>query len=140
MGLPPNHSILYMPLLKEPYAYCATSTGEVDSMLQKLLIGISNSLKLPPLCNWNSPTDTTVLHPHQTLSFICCNAGWSRVEQRCIAKQSTVVLTTSCEDSLQPNSKLWDLVVMKGRYYRCTCGSIDHATAELFCSLVPILS
>ncbi len=41
------------PSLSLPYAYCVTSTGEVDSMLQKLLIGISNSLKLPPLRNWN---------------------------------------------------------------------------------------
>ncbi len=47
------------PSLVPPYAYWATSTGEVDSMQQKL--STSNSLKLPPLCNWNSLTDMLVL-------------------------------------------------------------------------------
>ena len=56
-----------MPSLIPPYAYWATSTGEVDSMLQKLLIGNSNSLKLPPLCNWNSLTNMSVLQFTATL-------------------------------------------------------------------------
>ncbi len=61
MGLPCHHSLYHMhterPVLEK-----------VDSMLQKLLIGISNSLKLPPFCNWNSPTNTTVLQFTATLA------------------------------------------------------------------------
>ena len=53
-------------------AYWATNTGEVDSMQQKL--STSNSLKLPPLCNWNSLTDIVICYVSVAVhNYSCCS-------------------------------------------------------------------